>query len=171
MSASGTGLAWQKLVGSCFGLGLSPVAPGTVGTLGGVALAWALVPTGEYFPVAIAACAALLYAVGRWFGDWAERDAGGKDPQWFVLDEVLGYLVTVAWWLPPTPLALAVGFAAFRLFDVTKPPPVRRLERYGGGDGILLDDVMAGVYAFVVMAALRTFLLTPADWSILAGGA
>lgn len=147
------------------GLGLSPKAPGTFGTLGGVAIAWALRGTDSYL-LWILLAAAGLYAVGRSLGDWAEERAGGKDPQFFVLDEVVGYLVTVAWMRGPSLLTLLMAFLFFRLFDITKPPPTRRLERAGGGDGIMLDDVMAGVYAFGCLTVVRMLLLEPDRWTV-----
>lgn len=151
------------------GLGLSPVAPGTFGTLGGVLLAWALGFAGAGYPIACALAIAALYAGGRKLGDWAERHAAGKDPQFFVIDEVLGYLIAVTWIAPPSALTLAVGFLLFRLFDILKPPPCRILERAGGGDGILLDDVMAGVYALAVLSLLRATLFEPEAWIVASG--
>jgi phosphatidylglycerophosphatase A len=145
-------------------LGLAPKAPGTFGTLGGVLLAWALAGTQQYL-LWVLVTAAALYVLGRAVAPWAEARAG-KDPGWYVIDEVIGYLITVAWLGGPTWLTLAVGFCLFRFFDILKPWPVRALERVPGGDGILLDDVMAGVYAFLVLAALRTFTLSPAQWTI-----
>ena len=153
-----------KLAFVSFGfLGLSPFAPGTAGTVGGVALAWLLGRSEHYLFWSVVACA-LLYAGGRALGRWSEQYAGRKDPGFFVVDEVIGYLVTVAWTRGPSPLALAVAFFLFRFLDVVKPPPARALERLGGGDGILLDDVMAGLYGLAVMAALRLFVLTPESW-------
>ena len=143
-------------------LGLSPVAPGTAGTLGGVALAYALGLTQHYFVWSLVACA-FLYVVGRSLGDWSERYAGEKDPGFFVVDEVIGYLVTCLWTRGPSPLALTVAFFLFRFLDVVKPPPARALERMGGGDGILLDDVMAGLYGLAGMAVLR-LALPGANW-------
>ena len=148
-------------------LGLAPKAPGTFGTLGGVALAWALAGTQQYL-LWVLVVAAALYVLGRAVAPGAEARAG-KDPGWFVIDEVIGYLLTVAWLGGPTWLTLGVGFCLFRCFDILKPWPVRALERVPGGDGILLDDVMAGLYAFAVLAALRTLTLSPAQWTI--GGA
>lgn len=141
-------------------LGCSPLIPGTVGTLGGVAVAWALSGTDGYLGWSLLA-AALLYVVGRSLGDWAEKYAGRKDPGIFVVDEVIGYLVTVAWVSGPSLLTLVVGFFVFRFFDIVKPPPARRLERLGGGDGIILDDVVAGLYGLAVMALARVFLPLP----------
>jgi len=148
---------------SCGFFGLAPVAPGTFGTLGGVLLAWALSSLENYLIWSLVACA-LLYFVGRSLGAWSERYAGGKDPGFFVLDEVVGYLVTCLWFEGPSLLALVVAFFVFRFFDIFKPPPARSLERLGGGDGIMLDDVVAGLYGFLVMLLARSFLLAPGDW-------
>lgn len=149
---------------TCGFLGLIPVAPGTFGTLGGVAIAWGLART-DYFLLWVLLAAGAIYLLGRSLGSWAEEYAGAKDPGFFVLDEVVGYLVTVAWIGGPSPLALLLAFCAFRFFDVVKPPPVRNIERVGGGDGIMLDDVAAGVYGLVlVMAPAR--LLIDAPWSV-----
>ena len=149
---------------SCGFLGLSPIAPGTAGTLGGVCLAWLIGRTEHYLYWSLLACG-LLYALGRSLGAWAEQHAGGKDPGFFVLDEVIGYLVTCLWTRGPSLLALAVAFFVFRFFDVFKPPPARRLERLGGGDGILLDDVVSGLYGLALMAVLRLAFLDPASWT------
>lgn len=162
------GDAAAMVASTFFGLGLSPFAPGTVGTLGGVAIAWALAGSEDYLVWTLVAAVA-LYVVGRMSAHWAERIAG-KDPGFYVIDEVIGYLVTIAWMGGPTPLTLFVAFVVFRFFDIVKPPPVRRFERIPGGDGILLDDVFAGVYGLIVMAALRVLLLDPGDWTVAAGG-
>lgn len=154
----------QRLAGSCFGLGLLPHAPGTFGTLGGVLVAWALSHSNAFLLWVLAAAAG-LYLVARPLADWAEQDSVGKDPQWFVLDEVIGYLIAVAWPTGPSPLALLAAFVLFRLFDIVKPWPARWLEQRRGGDGVLLDDVAAGVWAFLAMAVLRLTLLDAAAWS------
>lgn len=145
-------------------LGCSPVAPGTVGTLGGVLLAWLLAPTELYLLWILLTCVG-IYLLGRALAPWAERESG-KDPQTFVLDEVLGYLVTVAWLRGPSLVTLVVGFALFRLFDVLKPGPVRRMERIPGGDGILLDDLVAGLLGLLVLAAVRYLSGDPSMWEV-----
>ena len=150
---------------SCGFLGLSPVAPGTAGTLGGVLLAWLLARSDHFLLWSLFACA-VLYVVGRSLGAWAESYAGKKDPGIFVLDEVIGFLVTCLWTSGPSLLALALAFFVFRFFDVVKPPPARRLERLGGGDGILLDDVAAGLYGLAVMALARLAFFEPAHWTV-----
>lgn len=158
------GDGWRLWASTALGLGMAPVAPGTFGTLGGVLLAVPLCFAGELFlPLLVALCL-LLYAGGRVLGNWASRRATNGDPGWFVLDEVLGYLLVLCWTLPPSPLALVTAFVLFRVFDVLKPWPVRRLERLPGGDGILLDDVAAGILAGLVLLVLRFTLFEPAAW-------
>lgn len=149
-------------VSTFFGLGLAKWAPGTFGTLGGAAIAWLLRDVSAYL-MWLGIIAAVLYVAGRLVAPWAER-VSGKDPGFYVIDEVIGYLVTIAWTAGSSPLALFVGFVVFRFFDILKPPPVSRFERIPGGDGILLDDIVAGLYGLVVMALLRLFVLEPESW-------
>jgi phosphatidylglycerophosphatase A len=148
---------------SCLYLGCSPFAPGTVGTLGGVAIAWLLRDDPRYLWLTLG-ISVLLYAVGRALGPWAESYAKGKDPGFFVLDEVIGYLLTVAWLRGPSPVALVTAFFVFRFFDVFKPRLARKMEALGGGDGILLDDVVAGLYGFVLVM-LPARLLIDVPWT------
>jgi phosphatidylglycerophosphatase A len=136
-----------------FGLGCSPWAPGTVGTLGGVLLAitlqWAL-PAQVLWAWGIAAAA--LFAFGCSQSAFVARTWPKEDPGAFVLDEVVGYLVTVLVYALvadrlPGATAHMVAFFAFRGFDVLKIQPARRLEDLPGAVGIMADDQMAGVYA------------------------
>ncbi|MFM7299398.1 MAG: phosphatidylglycerophosphatase A [Planctomycetota bacterium] len=155
---------WLKLgLVSCGYLGCSPFAPGTVGTLGGVVIAWALAGQEHYLALSLGV-AALLYLVGRSLGDWAEAYAGEKDPGIFVLDEVIGYLITIAWTGGPSYLSLALAFFVFRFFDIFKPKLARRMEKLGGGDGILLDDVVAGVYGLVLVMIPARLLFPNLPW-------
>ncbi|MCC6671758.1 MAG: phosphatidylglycerophosphatase A [Planctomycetes bacterium] len=151
--ALGDRIAW--LLATAGGLGLAPAAPGTFGTLGGVVLAVVaqVLVQGPALAVTLALLALVLLAIGCRLGPFARRVLGGEDPRSFVLDEVVGYLVTLTLAAAvrgdPTPLTHAVAFAWFRAFDVVKPPPIRRLEHLPGGCGIMMDDVMAGLYAGV----------------------
>jgi phosphatidylglycerophosphatase A len=146
---------------SCLYLGCSPFAPGTVGTLGGVAIAWALRNQPAYLAWSLA-IAAVIYVIGRSLGPWSEAYGKKKDPGFFVLDEVIGYLITVAWMGGPSTIALVTAFFVFRFFDVFKPRLARRMESVPGGDGILLDDVVAGVYGLVlVMVPARLLIDVP----------
>jgi phosphatidylglycerophosphatase A len=132
--------------------GFAPVAPGTVGTLGAVPLAWAV---SRLEPVALGAfllafLALSIHAAGRAGRYWRVVDAPG-----IVIDEVLGYLVAVAF-LPFTWRTALVAFLLFRLFDVVKPWPASALDRWKTGAGVVLDDVAAGLYAW---GGLRLLLL------------
>lgn len=139
------------------GLGCSPWAPGTVGTLGGVVLAitlqWAL-PAHTLLAWGVAAGA--LFVFGCLQTGFVARTWPKEDPGHFVLDEVVGYLVTVLVYAllsgqPVSPLAHAGAFFAFRVFDVWKLQPARKLEDLPGALGIMADDQMAGVYAGAVL--------------------
>ena len=136
-----------------FGLGLSPVAPGTVGTLGGVFVAvclHALLEPAWLVPT-LWGGSALLLVIGCSMSAFAQRAFGTKDPQTFVLDEVVGYLVAIALYASfspePSALAYAMAFLAFRAFDIFKLQPARRLEELPGAYGIMADDVVAGLYS------------------------
>lgn len=138
------------------GLGMAPVVPGTFGTLGGVAIA---VATQAFVPAHLLGytwlgIALVLLGFGCLQGDFSTRVFGREDPGPFVLDEVVGYLVTVDLLVfvhgAPTPWQHAAAFCAFRVCDIVKPPPAARLEELPGGPGIMLDDVAAGVYAGLI---------------------
>jgi phosphatidylglycerophosphatase A len=94
---------------------------------------------------------AVALVAGIWAADRVEREMG-KDPGAVVIDEVLGMLVTLAF-LDVNVVGAITGFLLFRLLDVVKPPPAARLENLHGGSGIMFDDLMAGLYAHVVMRA------------------
>jgi phosphatidylglycerophosphatase A len=105
--------------------------------------------------VGVAAAAFVVTAVGIWAADVVARDLGKKDPQVVVVDEVAGLLVTMLPMRDVSWRAVLVGFLLFRLFDVTKPWPVRGMEKLPGGWGIVMDDVFAGIYGACVMAGLH----------------
>ncbi|MCU0724906.1 MAG: phosphatidylglycerophosphatase A [Planctomycetes bacterium] len=143
-----------KFLLSFGGLGYLPVVPGTWGTLGAVGVAF-LLPGDRWWPAgagaAILVSSALTIALGR----RAERLAAGKDPQFVVLDEVAGYFVTVLAFTRPEPLWLAAGFFVFRVLDIKKPWPAKRLEKLPAGVGVLLDDLLVGVYGLVLLTVAR----------------
>jgi phosphatidylglycerophosphatase A len=133
--------------------GFSPIAPGTVGTVGAIPLAWAV---SRLEPLAtcsflLAFLALAVYAATRAGRYWQVVDAPG-----IVIDEVLGYLVALAF-IPFTWKAALLAFLLFRLFDIVKPWPASALDRVKSGLGVVLDDVVAGLYAWV---CLRLLLLT-----------
>lgn len=151
----------EHLIAFGFGTGLSPVAPGTVGTLVGVLL---FVPLSLLNVQAYAIVVALLFAFGCWVCGESARLLGVHDHGGIVFDEVVGYLVAAAPLLcfatqPPLVVAVSMfaAFALFRLFDVLKPWPIRALDRsVHGGFGIMLDDLLAGIVAALPLwVALR----------------
>jgi len=133
-----------------FGIGRIPIAPGTFGTLLGVALYLVL---RELSAIPYVAVVLLLFAVGTACCRLAERRLGAVDHQAIVIDEVVGCLITL-WLAPPGWIWLAIGFGLFRLFDIWKPFPIRRLEHLPGGVGVMADDVLAGIYGFLVLQIL-----------------
>ena len=139
---------------SALGLGYAPVAPGTAGTLLGVAIHVAIglaLPASLRLP-ALAICLVAVSAAAVPLASWAESHWGAKDPGRFALDEVAGYLlVPVLAHSGSLVLNCVWAFVLFRVFDIAKPPPARGLERVRGGWGVLLDDLVAGAYAGVVI--------------------
>lgn len=124
--------------------GFLPLAPGTWGTVLGVGLYWLV---RDLPPPAYAAMGVAFIALAVWAADRAQAIFGEADPPQVVIDEVAGYLVTMAFH-PPLITSALVGFLLFRIFDITKPWPVRWFERrFADGRGVVFDDVMAGVYA------------------------
>src|SRR6266581_2740727 len=96
----------------------------------------------------------VVLVAGTWAAERAERLIGGKDPGAIVVDEVAGMILSVLL-LPRTVPVLVAGFLLFRLFDVIKPFPAGTSQRLAGGVGVMIDDVIAGLYALVVLLALR----------------
>ncbi len=147
--------SWAWLVGTFFGIGHLRPGPGTWASAVTMLL-WYLaarqLPQGLHLPVALGV-AAVVTAVGIPAATAVERESGRHDPSFVVIDEVAGQMLA----LVAAPLrwkSLIAGFILFRVFDIVKPPPVRRLERVPGGAGIMLDDVGAGLYALIVVQVL-----------------
>jgi phosphatidylglycerophosphatase A len=143
---------WAKLTGTFFGVGLLHPGPGSWGSAATVLLWWLLtrwIPPGPQ-PYAALLLAALAVAVGIPGATRVARASGLKDPQFVVIDEVAGQLITLIA-VPVSWKSLLLGFILFRGFDIVKPPPVRQIEQLPEGSGIVLDDVAAGIYALVVI--------------------
>jgi len=139
-------------VATGFGSGYSPVAPGTAGSLVGLLLFWPLRRLPGTFQVAVVA---VVFFVGIAAATSVARRVGIVDPGIVVVDEVVGMWASLLF-LPFTLGTAAAGFVLFRIMDVVKPYPARQLEDLPGGWGIMSDDLMAGVYANLV---LRVVLL------------
>jgi phosphatidylglycerophosphatase A len=128
--------------------GYLPKAPGTWGSLVGLVLFFLL--SSLTVPVYIAVVAG-LFVLGSLVAGEAEKILDSRDPGTVVIDEIVGMLITMIA-VPVTPFTMAVGFALFRIFDIAKPFPVNFFDqRFHGGPGIMLDDVVAGLYSLVIL--------------------
>lgn len=139
-----------------FGAGLAPWAPGTFGTLAGWALALAI---GWLAPAAMLAAAAAAFVLGLWACELTGRRLGVADHGSVVWDEVAAFLLILA--IVPAQLGWqAAAFAAFRFFDIVKPPPIRQFERrWKNGFGVMFDDLLAAGYALLVLALVKRIFL------------
>jgi len=135
-----------KLVSTFFFAGYFPVAPGTFGSLIALAIIWFLVPDFFYILVPISL---VLFFVSVWSAGWAE-EIFGHDGSQIVIDEVTGMAISLVF-VPHRLGYFAAAFFLFRIFDIIKPPPARNAERLKGGWGVTMDDVVAGIYANLVL--------------------
>lgn len=138
-------------LGTWFGLGLLPKAPGTFGTLGALPL---VLGASLLRPIAYAGCLVLFILIAVRASGICQDLLGRTDPSEVVIDEAAGFLLTFLA-LPVSWHSLVMGFIFFRFFDILKPYPIKRLEKLKGGMGIVLDDLLAGLYANL---CLRGFL-------------
>lgn len=146
----------NTIISSFFFLGNSPIAPGTAGTLGAIPLYYLMVTyLGD---IQYMVCLLLLTVLAIKVSTNAEKIYKREDPGEVVIDEVVGFLVTMAF-IAPTILNVALGFFLFRALDILKPFPCRRLEKLHGGYGIVLDDVAAGVWANILLVAISIILI------------
>ena len=149
---------WATLVATVFGVGRLHPGPGTWGSAVTVVV-WAaiahILSPALHTPVAIC-LAVLVTLIGIPAATRVAQASGGKDPQFVVIDEVAGQLIALIA-IPLSWKTFLAGFILFRAFDIVKPPPVRQLERLPDGAGIVLDDVAAGIFAFVGMHLLLHF--------------
>lgn len=142
-----------------FGSGFAPLAPGTAGSAVAVVLFWlTTLPGAAWIPPVVFA---LWVLAGFWSAGEAARRLGQRDPGAIVIDEFAGqFLALLA--LPHSVVVLGAGFLLFRLFDIVKPPPARQMEKLPGAAGIMADDLVAGLYANLLMQlAVR---VAPASW-------
>ena len=143
-------------ISSNAGLGYAPFASGTVGTLAGIPVFWLMAP----LPPWLFAITWLgLLAISFWSADFAGKHYGVVDDGRIVIDELVGYLVTVAF-LPFTWTNAILGFFLFRFFDITKPFPASWFDKkMKNGFGVVLDDVVAGIYGAIALQICLRWLL------------
>ena len=147
-----------KIIATGFGAGYSPIAPGTMGALVGVLF---LIPNlfviacfnGRYYldPILILLILSFFFigvkATNELESEW------GHDPQRIVIDEMVGLWISMIL-IPYSTMTLLVAFILFRIFDIWKPLGIRKMEKFKGGWGVMMDDVLAGVYANIVLQIL-----------------
>jgi phosphatidylglycerophosphatase A len=155
-SRPGPALRIALVIATAFGAGYSPIAPGTAGSAVALLILW-LVPFSRTGLVVFFVAVTL---VGTWAAHVVEAAMADKDPGVIVIDEVAGMTLSVLV-LPLTVSVLLAGFVLFRLFDVVKPFPANRLQALHGGVGVMIDDLVAGLYALVVLIALRSLVGWP----------
>ena len=152
------------IIATGLGVGYVPIAPGTLGSILGLGIAGGLMYFVRYSPnvlnLTLIVASVVVALVGIWASTRAERVFGRKDPGAIVIDEVCGQMITfvsvTSYYRHSRHLLLIlfVGFILFRAFDIFKPYPIRRLESLGSGLGVMADDVLAGIYASIVLSFL-----------------
>jgi phosphatidylglycerophosphatase A len=159
---------WARLTATFFGTGYLHPGPGSWGSAATVLMWWLIaryaLPSHLLFgnrasdtqPYVCAGLALVAIAIGIPAATLVARAVAKKDPQFVVIDETAGQLITLIG-APVTWQSLLAAFILFRAFDIVKPPPIRQLERLPEGTGIVVDDVGAGLYALVVMQLLLHF--------------
>ena len=132
------------------GVGWVPVAPGTVASAVTIIALWLLSLSRGHIIVLFV----VVTLIGAWAAERAERAIGTKDPGAIVIDEVAGMTLSVL--LVPVTIPIAVlAFLLFRVFDIVKPTPARQAQALRGGAGVMVDDLIAGLYALIIVAALH----------------
>ncbi len=143
-----------KMIATFFYVGYLPFIPGTFGSAAGLALFLFFKPG----PVAQCVFLAVFLFLGFYFSGQAEKLFKIKDPKYIVIDEVTGMFLTLLF-VPLDFKLLCIGFLLFRILDTVKPYPADRLQNLPGSAGIMFDDIVAGIYANVILQVLSRMLL------------
>jgi phosphatidylglycerophosphatase A len=155
---------WKRFVAQAlatwFGCGLVPKGPGTVGSIGAIVVLLPLLLNDvAAWRMVLASLFLVVLLPGIWAASRYEETTGRKDPQPVVVDEVLGQWLTLLFATKLTWASVGFGLLLFRVFDITKPFPVRHAERFRAGGGIVADDLVAGLYGGLVLFAAGWFNL------------
>lgn len=139
----------NRLIATAFGLGYSPIAPGTMGAIGGIAVYLLIINSLSQVNMILGLLIILFLFLGIIASNKLESE-WGKDPSKIVIDEVVG--VWIALLFIPSEWQYTLGaFLLFRFFDIVKPLYIKRAEKLKGGWGVMFDDVLAGIYANIVI--------------------
>lgn len=158
-AANGPYVKLANLLSSWFGCGYVPVAPGTAGSVAALVIAIVLHEYAGFERRDLMLMTAVLFFPAIWAAGISAIASGRKDPQFVVVDEVLGQWITLCGAATLNWKSYLLALALFRLFDILKPAPVRQLEALPDGWGINLDDVMAGIYGALVLSVAGRFNL------------
>lgn len=141
----------SKIIATVFFIGYIPFAPGTFGSLAGLAFIWIFKP--DFLQQIVILIAGFI--IGIFSSQVIENISGTTDSKHIVIDEFVGYLASIIF-LPLTPGYIIAAFILFRFFDILKPPPIRNLERmFSGGIGVMIDDLAAGIITNIILQAWR----------------
>ena len=149
----------SKFIATFAGVGLFPIAPGTVGSIAGIGVLWAisLVPY-DYYQILLQLLFLIVFIpIGVIASSAYEKYFGKIDPGEVVVDEVVGMMITL-FALPFSLFNIIVGFILFRFFDILKPFPIGKLQNIKGGWGIMADDIAAGIVSTIILRILITFI-------------
>ena len=143
-------------VSTIFKIGHLPIAPGTWGSLAALLIWYVII--GHISSITLIALIVIIFVLGVYTSSIVEVNLAKKDPSIIVIDEWVGQWIALLF-LPKSLLWGLVAFGLFRIFDIWKLYPIKNLDKMAGGWGIMLDDVLAGIYALVVISALRAWIV------------
>ncbi|WP_297454529.1 phosphatidylglycerophosphatase A [Persephonella sp.] len=138
-------------------VGKIPIAPGTIGTLVGIfpiLIYWTR--GGQYQLWNEIFITLAVFLIGIWASTVVVETFKDKDPEYVVIDEIAGYMVSMIGFYPSWQ-HLLIAFVLFRIFDILKPPPIKMFEKLPSGLGVMADDIIAGIYTWIIMFILVKF--------------
>ena len=138
-------------------LGYAPLVPGTFGSVLGLILGRLIAPLWVHSPSAFVMLFGVLFVAACFVAGSAEKFYGEHDASIIVIDEIFGMIAAMCF-NPTGWVALLAAFALFRIFDIVKPWPAHRFDRMHGGAGVMLDDLVAGIYANLVLQIVRRLI-------------
>ena len=150
--------AWKRFVATGFYAGFSPFAPGTFGSVIGLLIAVICFRIALH-PAVYLLLTMLIFLLGLVSSNALVKELKQDDPQVIVVDEIVGVLITFVGFLSLNVFTGIAGFILFRLFDILKPYPIRKLEQIPGGLGVMMDDVLAGLYSNLCLQVLTRVLI------------
>jgi phosphatidylglycerophosphatase A len=142
-----------KLITSVFYLGHIPVMPGTLGSLGALAVYYFINNNAALYVIVTI----VIFLTGMLLCGASEKIYGKKDPKEVVIDEASGMMLSLIF-VPYSIWTVITGFVLFRIFDILKPPPLRKIESLAGASGVMLDDVAAAIYTNIILQILTRTL-------------